>query len=110
MRLAGSTVAYGYDVLATLDVLAARKLPVHRRYCSEVEGVDALYDWEAGGLDPACHQAVSAVYRFKFRPSEQVVGVIHSLRGALHRYLAVLLLQLPADEWSGLLQSAGLLL
>ena len=54
VRLAGSAVAYGDDVLATLDVLAARELghelPVHRRYGREVEGVQALYGGEARGL------------------------------------------------------------
>ena len=81
--LAGSAVAYGYDVLATLDVLAARELrhemPVHRRYGREVEGVQALYGGEARGLDPASHQAVMSVYELQLRQPEQVVRMVHSL-------------------------------
>ena len=83
VRLAGSAVAYGYDVLTTLDVLAARELrhelPVHRRYGREVEGVQALYGGEARGLDPARHQAVMSVYELKFRQPEQVVRIVHTL-------------------------------
>ena len=42
-----------------------------------------------GGADPPLHHALVAVYEFQFRQPEQVLGVIHSLGGALRGHLPV---------------------
>ena len=92
--LAGTAVAYGDDVLAAFYVLAAGELghkpAVHRRHGLEVEGVQALHRRKAGGLDPAPHHAVMAVYELKLRQPQQVVGIVHPFGSALGRNLAEL--------------------
>ena len=49
-----------------------------------------LIGGEARCLDPASHQAVMSVYELQFRQPQQVVRIVHALRGALRRDLAVL--------------------
>ena len=81
--LAGAAVAHGDDVLTLVYVLATGQLHdqlfVQRGDGQEVEGVQALYGWEAGRPDSTFHHAVMAVYEFKLRQPEQVVGMVHTL-------------------------------
>ena len=62
---------------------------VQRRYGWEVEGVQAFYGGEAGGADPPLHHALVPVYELKLGQSEQVLGMIHTLGGALRGHLPV---------------------
>ena len=91
--LAGAAVADGDDVLPALDVFAAGQFHhqclVQRRDGWEVEGVQAFYGGEAGGADPPLHHALVAVDELKLGQPEQVLGMIHTLGGALGRQLPV---------------------
>ena len=94
MGLAGAAVADGDDVLPVLYVLAAGQHQhqglVHQGDGHKVEGVQAFDRGEAGGADPALHHALVAVDEFQFGETQQVVGMGHSLGGALGGQLAVL--------------------
>ena len=94
MGLAGAAVAHGDDVLPALDVFAAGQFYhqrlVERRDDWEVEGVKALDCGEAGGADPPLHHALVPVYELKLGQSEQVLGMVHTLGGALRGQLPVL--------------------
>ena len=94
MGLAGAAVADGDDVLPALDVFTSGQFHhqslVQRRYGWEVEGVQTLHRGEAGGADPALHHALVAVYELKLGKTEQVLGVIHTLGGALRSLLPVI--------------------
>ena len=91
--LAGAAGAGGDDVFTALDAFATCQLhhqrPVHRGNGWEVEGVQALDGREAGRPDPPLHHALVAVDEFQFRQSEQVLGVVNALGGALGGHLPV---------------------
>ena len=93
MGLAGAAVADGDHVLPTLDVCTACQFRhqglVQRRYGREVEGVQAFYGGKAGGADPTLHHALVAVYELQFGQPEQVLGVVHTVGGALRGHLPV---------------------
>ena len=94
MGLAGAAVSDGDDVLTALDVFAAGQLQhqglVQRRDGREVEGVQAFYGEKAGGADPPFHHALVAVDEFQLGEAQQVLGMIHTLGGALRGQLPVL--------------------
>ena len=94
MGLAGAAVADGDDILPSLYELAPGRFHdqrlVHRGDGQEVEGVQALDRGEARGPDPALYHALVAVDEFQFGETQQVVGMVHSLGGALGGQLAVL--------------------
>ena len=83
----------GDDVLPALDVFAAGQFQhqclVQRRDGWEVEGVQAFHGGEAGGADPPLHHALVPVDELKLGQSEQVLGMIHTLGGALRGQLPV---------------------
>ncbi len=91
--LAGAAVADGDDVLPALDVLTPSQFHhqglVQRRDCREVEGVQALRGGESGGPNPPLHHALVAVDEFKLGEPEQVLGMVHTLGGALGSHLTV---------------------
>ena len=121
MGLAGAAVADGDDVFTPLDVFAPGQLHdqwlVHRGDGGEVEGVQTLGGGEAGGADPALHQALVSVGEFHFGQAQQVVGVADALGGALGSQLAVLsqeggqlqFLEMVIKEQRGLVAHAALL-
>ena len=94
MGLAGAAVADGDDVLPALDVFRACQFHhqglVQRRDGWEVEGVQALDRGESGGADPPFHHALVAVNELKLGQPEQVLGMVHTLGGALPGHLPVL--------------------
>ena len=93
MGLAGAAVADGDDVLPALDVFTPGQFQhqylVQRRDGWEVEGVQAFDGRESGGPDPPLHHALVAVDELQFGQPEQVLGVIHTLGGALRGHLPV---------------------
>ena len=93
MGLAGAAVADGDDVLPALYVFTAGQFHhqglVQRRDGREVEGVQAFHGRESGRPDPPFHHALVAVDEFQFGQTEQVLGVIHTLGGALRCHLPV---------------------
>ena len=93
MGLAGAAVADGDDILPVLDVFTPGQfhdqLFVHRGDGQEVEGIQALDRGEACRADPALYHALVAVDEFQFGETEQVVGMVHILGGALGGQLAV---------------------
>ena len=94
MSLTGAAVAYSYDVLVTVDVLAPGQLQyqrlVERGDGQEVEGIQTLGGGKAGCLDPAVHHAVMSVDQLKLRQAQQIVWMVDSLGGAPTRHLVVL--------------------
>ena len=92
--LAGAAVADGDDVLPALDVFTPGQFHhqrlVQRRDGWEVEGVQALHGRESGGADPPLHHALVAVDEFQLGEAQQVLGMIHTLGGALGCHLPVL--------------------
>ena len=93
MGLAGAAVADGDDVLPALDVFTACQFHhqglVQRRDGWEVEGVQALDRGEPGGADPPLHHALVAVDELKLSQPEQVLGMVHTLGGALGCHIPV---------------------
>ena len=91
--LAGAAVADGDDVFTALDVFAAGQLHhqglVQRWDGREVEGVQAFHGGESGRPYAPLHHAPVPVDEFQFRQPEQVLGVIHTLGGALRGHLPV---------------------
>ena len=91
--LAGAAVADGDDVLPALDVFTACQFHhqglVQRRDCREIEGVQTLHRGEPGGADPQLHHALVAVDELKLGEAQQVLGMIHTLGGALRGHLTV---------------------
>ena len=91
--LAGAAVADGDDVLPMLDVFTPGQFHdqglVHRGDGQEVEGIQALDRGEAGGPYAALYHAPVSVDEFQFSETQQVVGMVHSLGGALGGQLAV---------------------
>ena len=89
-----AAVSHGDDVLPAINVLAPGELEhqlfVHRRDRQEVEGVEALDRREARSPDPPLHHPVMTVYEFEFSKPQKVVGMVHSLRGALLGHPVVL--------------------
>ena len=94
MGLAGAAVADGDDVLPALDVFTACQFHhqglVQRRDGRKVEGVQAFDGRESGGADPPLHHALVAVDEFRLSQPKQVLGMVHTLGGALGRQLPVL--------------------
>ena len=91
--LAGAAVADGDDVLTALDVFAAGQLHhqglVQRWDGREVEGVQAFHGGKSGRPYAPLHHALVPVYEFQLGQPEQVLGVIHTLGGALRGHLPV---------------------
>ena len=92
--LAGAAISDSDHVLPVLDVFTPGQFHdqgfVHRGDGQEVEGVQGFDGGETGGPDPALYHALVAVDEFQFGKTEQVVGVISALGGALGGQLAVL--------------------
>ena len=63
---------------------------VHRGDGQEVEGIQAFDRGEVCRANPALYHALVAVDEFQFSETQQVVGVISALGGALGGQLAVL--------------------
>ena len=94
MGFAGAAVADGDDILPALDVFTPGQFHhqrlVQRGDGREVKGVQAFDGRESGGADPPLHHALVAVDEFQLREAQQVLGVIHTLGGALRGHLPVL--------------------
>ena len=94
MGLAGAAVADGDDVLPALDVFTPGQFHHHglvqRRDGWEVKGVQGFHGRESGGADPPLHHALVAADEFQLRQPEQVLGMVHTLGGALGCHLTVL--------------------
>ena len=93
MGLAGAAVADGDDVLTALDVFAAGQFHhqglVQRWDGREVEGVQAFHGGESGRPYAPLHHALVAVDELQLGQPEQVLGMIHTLGGALRGHLPV---------------------
>ena len=94
VALAGAGVAERDDVLAALDVLAARQLHHQRlvqgRQRREVEAVEALHGRELGRLDAALHHAPLAIDQLLLGQPQQEAGIVDAFGGALPGDLVVL--------------------
>ena len=92
--LAGAAVADGDDVFTALDAFTPGQFHpqclVHRGDGRKVEAVQAFHGGEAGGPDPPLHHALVPVNELKLGQPEQVLGMIHTLGGALGSHLSVL--------------------
>ena len=92
--LAGAAVADGDHVFTALDVFTPGQFHhqglVHRWDGREVEGVQAFDGRESGGADPPLHHALVAVDEFQLGEAQQVLGMVHTLGGALGCHLTVL--------------------
>ena len=83
MCLAGAAVADGDDVLPALDVFTAGQFH-HQRLVQRRDGR------ESGGPDPPLHHALVAVDELQLGEAQQVLGMVHTLGGALRGHLPVL--------------------
>ena len=94
MGLAGAAVADGNDVLPALDVFTACQLHhqclVQRWDGREVEGVQAFDGRESSRPYPPLHHALVAVDELKLGEAQQILGMVHTLGGALGCHLPVL--------------------